>query len=177
MLNSFELQPTLVGQTLTLRPLVAADLEALVAAASDPLIWQQHPEPQRCEREFFSNGFFAGALGSGSALTVIENSSGEVVGSSRYYDWNPEAHEIAIGYTFLIRRLWGGASNAELKALMLDHAFRWASRVWFHIGPDNWRSRRAVEKLGGKFSHEEQQAGNRSRVWYSLDKPINAARS
>ncbi len=170
----FVLQPTLVGPTLALRPLCAEDFESLYAAASDPLIWAQHPEPQRFQREFFANGFFASAIASGSAFVVIDRRTDNIIGSSRYYDWHPHSRDIAIGYTFLARSHWGGSSNAEMKQLMLDHAFRWAERVWFHVGSNNWRSRKAVEKLGGQFDHEEvvsTGSDSTTRIWYFLDRP------
>jgi len=62
--SSFDLQPTLIGKAISLRPLRAEDFEALYAAASDPLIWEQHPEPLRYQRPVFE-GFFASALASG----------------------------------------------------------------------------------------------------------------
>jgi RimJ/RimL family protein N-acetyltransferase len=123
VVSRFDLQPTLVGESILLRPLMADDFEALYAAASDPLIWEQHPEPLRYQRQVFEE-FFAGALASGGALLVIDKTSGEVIGTSRYYEWNPDQREVAIGYTFLVRSHWGGATNREMKQLMLGHAFR-----------------------------------------------------
>lgn len=154
---AFDLQPTLCGPTITLRPLRATDFEALHAAAADPAIWALHPEPARYQRDVFRSGFFASALVSGGALVVAERSSGAVIGSSRYYDWNAAAREVAIGYTFLARSHWGGATNREMKRLMLAHAFRWARTVWFHVGAGNLRSRRAMEKIGARLSHEEMR--------------------
>lgn len=142
-----DLQPTLEGPTLTLRPLQADDFEQLHAAAGDPKVWEQHPVPTRWRTEVF-RGFFDAGLASAGALAVIENASGRIVGSSRYYEWDADSREIAIGYTFLARRLWGSGANREMKTLMLDHAFRWAETAWFHVGKDNWRSRKAMEKLG-----------------------------
>jgi RimJ/RimL family protein N-acetyltransferase len=159
MVSRFDLQPTLVGETISLHPLITDDFEALYAAASDPLIWEQHPEPLRYQRQVFE-GFFAGALAPGGALLVTDKTSGEVIGTSRYYEWNPDLREVAIGYTFLVRSHWGGATNREMKQLMLSHAFRWAKVVWFHVGKNNWRSRRAVEKVGGKLSHEASREHN-----------------
>jgi N-acetyltransferase len=145
----FDLQPALVGETISLRPLIADDFEALYAAASDPLIWEQHPEPLRYQRQVFEE-FFAGALASGGG--AVGNRQGVRRGNwyVRYYGWNPDQREVAIGYTFLVRSHWGGATNREMKQLMLSHAFRWAKVVWFHVGKNNWRSRRAMEKVGGK---------------------------
>lgn len=144
----FDLQPTLTGELLELRPLRPEDFSTLYAVASDPLIWEQHPEPDRYTQPVFSR-FFQGALDSGGAFVVIDRSDGAVIGSSRYYGYDPDASEIEIGWTFLARSHWGGRYNRELKRLMLDHAFRFVERVVFRIGPRNLRSRRAIEKIGG----------------------------
>jgi RimJ/RimL family protein N-acetyltransferase len=171
---SFDFQPTLSSETISLRPLKAEDFEALYAAASDPLIWEQHPEPTRYQRQVFERGFFASALASGSALVVIDNASANIIGSSRYYEWNPVEREVAVGFTFLVRSHWGGRTNREMKRLMLSHAFRWAKVVWFHVGANNWRSRKAMEKIGGRFSHEEGRVIHgieHVHVVYRIDAP------
>ncbi|MBY0458018.1 MAG: GNAT family N-acetyltransferase, partial [Gemmataceae bacterium] len=63
----FDRQPHLIGELLELRPLRPDDFDALFAVASDPLIWEQHPEPDRY-REEVVRGFFQGAVESGGAL-------------------------------------------------------------------------------------------------------------
>lgn len=158
--SQFAFKPTLAGASITLRPLRTDDFEDMYAAAADPLIWEQHPDPLRYQRAVFESRFFSGGVASGSAFVVLDNQSGKVVGSSRYYDWDPVAREIAIGYTFLARSHWGGAANREMKRLMLEHAFHWAQVVWFHIGVGNLRSRRAIEKMGARFSHEAGKEAN-----------------
>ena len=98
--------------------------------------------------------------------------SGKIIGSSRYYEWNPVEREVAVGFTFLARSHWGGKTNREMKLLMLSHAFRWAKVVWFHVGANNWRSRRAMEKIGGRFSHEEVKVihgQEHLHVFYRID--------
>lgn len=152
---AFDFSPTLVGESISLRPLRPEDFESVYSVASDPLVWEQHPFPMRYKRDVFASGFWAGAISSAGALVITDNATGEVIGSSRYYDWNPEAREVAIGFTFLARTHWGGATNGELKRLMLRHAFQWAMVVWFHVGANNVRSRRAMEKIGARLSHEE----------------------
>ncbi|MFM1896107.1 MAG: hypothetical protein RLZZ385_1181 [Pseudomonadota bacterium] len=167
------LQPTLSGPTLLLRPLTTADFEPLHAAAADPLIWELHPDPNRWQRPAFEK-YFAGALASGGALAVIDQATGGIIGSSRYYQWNAQAREIFIGFTFLVRDHWGGDSNREMKRLMLDHAFGFADRVWFHVGRDNLRSRKAMEKIGGRYSHEEKVDVTGvaiDYVFYYIDRP------
>jgi RimJ/RimL family protein N-acetyltransferase len=170
-MKTLNLQPTLQGPTLTLRPLTADDLEGLYAAASDPLVWAQHPDPLRHQRAVFETRFFYPGLQAGSALAVIDQASGHIIGSSRFYDVDATKRELAIGYTFLARPYWGGATNRELKSLMLDHAFEWAQRVWFHIGVDNLRSRKAIEKIGAQLSHvmdREINGGIYPTAFYSL---------
>lgn len=167
-----DLQPTLEGETLILRPLRVEDFDALYAVAADPAIWEQHPESTRYQRLVFE-GFFTAALASRGALLATERASGAVIGSSRYYDWDPAGRSVAIGYTFLARSHWGGAANREMKRLMLDHAFGWADRAWFHVGKENHRSRRAMEKLGAEPALETQREHGgvlHDYVYYRIDR-------
>ncbi len=144
---SFDLQPTLKGEHVELRPLRANDYEDLYKVASDPLIWEQHPEQDRYKQDVFK-AFFREALESGGALVVIDPVYGQIIGSSRYYGYDKEKDEVEIGWTFLARSHWGGVHNGEMKQLMLQHAFRYVGNVLFLIGPGNVRSQRAVEKIG-----------------------------
>ena len=144
----FELQPVLRGERLSLRPLRPDDFDDLYAVASDPLIWEQHPDKTRSDRDGFGK-FFQEAIASGGALIAIDNSTGAVIGSSRYHGYDREADEVEIGWTFLARSHWGGPYNGEMKRLMLTHAFRFVTRVVFLVGPNNIRSQRAVERIGG----------------------------
>jgi RimJ/RimL family protein N-acetyltransferase len=146
--EAFELQPHLVGDLLELRPLTPEDWESLFAVASDPLIWEQHPAHDRYQEEVFRE-FFREALESGGAFVVIDRKTREIIGSSRYFGFDPETREIEIGWTFLARAYWGGQYNGELKRLMLDHAFRFVESVVFLVGPTNVRSQKALEKIGG----------------------------
>ena len=146
----FDLQPSLTGSLVQLRPLELEDFPALFGAASDPLIWEQHPEPDRYKREVFQR-FFDGAIASKGAFAVIELKSGRIIGSSRYYDYDPAQREVVVGFTFLERAFWGGSYNRELKSLMLDHAFRFVDRVLFQVGENNLRSQKALQKIGASF--------------------------
>ena len=152
----FDLQPTLTGDLIEVRPLAREDFDALFRAASDPLIWEQHPESDRYERAVFER-FFEGAMESGGAFAVIERKSGRIIGSSRYHDLNPAESEIEIGWTFLERAFWGGAYNGELKSLMLQHAFRFVERVVFAVGENNLRSQKALQKIGAKVLGRTQR--------------------
>ena len=151
MEETFDRQPMLEGEALRLRPIREGDLEPLFAVASDPLLWAQHPAKTRSQRPVFEE-WFASAL-AGHALVFVARADGRVLGTSRYYDWRPWSRDVAIGYTFIARDQWGGHVNRELKSLMLAHAFRFVDRVWFHVNPDNRRSRQAMAKIGGIESH------------------------
>ncbi len=145
-------QPVLEGERLLLRPLSADDWEALFAVASDPEIWAIHPQHDRWQEPVF-RAYFADALKQGGALVVIDKASGAIVGGSRMQAYDPaDGGSVEIGWTFLARSHWGGAFNREMKRLMLGHALKFVERVDFRIGEDNLRSRRAMEKIGGRLS-------------------------
>ena len=146
----FDLQPRLKGTLIEIRPLEPEDFEPLFEAARDPLIWEQHPEPDRYRREVFQT-FFDRAIDSKGAFAVLERESGRIIGSSRYCNLKPLEGEVEIGFTFLERAFWGGSYNRELKSLMLDHAFRFVDRVVFVVGENNFRSQRALQKIGATF--------------------------
>jgi len=147
----FDYQPQLTGDLVELRPLLAGDWKELHAAASDPLIWELHPQPDRHEEAVF-RVYFDEGLASGGALVARDRASGVVIGSSRYSAQFAQPGEMEIGWTFLRRSHWGGAYNREMKRLMLMHAFRFVDTVIFRIGEQNLRSRRAAEKIGGELA-------------------------
>ncbi|MBI2678906.1 MAG: GNAT family N-acetyltransferase [Candidatus Koribacter versatilis] len=155
---NFELQPTLRGKLLELRPLAPDDFDALYAAASDPKIWEQHPEADRYQRDVFRK-FFDSAIASRGAFAVVERKAGKLIGSSRYTNLDAGSSEIEIGWTFLARAFWGGQYNGEMKALMLEHAFRFVERVVFTVGENNLRSQKAVEKIGGNLFGRNERPG------------------
>ncbi|MDP9085102.1 MAG: GNAT family N-acetyltransferase [Pseudomonadota bacterium] len=169
----FELQPRIENRWVKLEPLEPQDFEALYAVASDPLIWEQHPSKDRYRREVFAN-FFQGAIESRGAFRIMDNTNGALIGSSRYYDLDEAARTVGIGYTFISRNAWGRPFNRALKTLMLDHAFGFVDRVIFHIGATNFRSRKAMEKLGGILMGAQTMSyyGEQStpNVVYKIDK-------
>lgn len=159
----FELQPRLVGELIEVRPLVADDWQGLFAVASDPLIWEQHPAQDRYQENVFRE-FFREALETGSAFAVIDRKTGQIIGSSRYFGFDPRQSVVEIGWTFLARAFWGGEYNRELKRLMLDHAFKFVARVIFVIGVTNFRSQKAVEKIGGLRVGRREQPNARGEI-------------
>ncbi len=172
-MTEFNAQPTLSGDTITLRPLSADDWHALYAVARDPLIWEVHPAHDRWKEDVYS-AYFQQGLESKGGLVVIDKSSGAIIGSSRYSTEFAEAGEIEIGWTFLARSYWGGTTNREMKMMMLGHAMQHYDQVIFRIGETNIRSRRAIEKLGGRLLDREQfmmMGGKEVRnVMYAIDR-------
>ena len=167
------LQPTLENENVLLQSLKESDFERLYHVASDPKIWEMHPNKNRFEREVFKN-FFNGAMISEGAFIIIDKESGEVAGSTRFYSHDQAENSIFIGYTFYGTKFWGSKLNPQVKKLMLDYIFQYVDLVKFHVGAENWRSRKAMERLGaenrGKISVAYHGEPNRENVEYWIKK-------
>ena len=164
---TFEMRPILRSEILEVRPLRAGDFEELFSVASDPLIWEQHPNSDRYKHDVFRK-FFDEALASGGAFVVIDRKTGRVIGSSRFNCHDLVRSEVEIGWTFLARSHWGGIYNRELKRLMMSHAFKFVDSVIFFIGSTNVRSQRALEKLGGVRIGTKTDPNNRESFIYRI---------
>ena len=151
--TGFDAQPVLIGETLDLRPLQAEDAEDLYTAARDPQIWAGHPIKTRHERAVFLP-YFAFLLGKGSTLAVRDRANGAIIGCSSYYTAPDRPGTGSIGFTFLATAYWGGATNFEMKQLMIEHVLKTLDAVWFHIDPVNVRSQKATAKLGAVFEYD-----------------------
>ncbi len=167
-------QATLENENVKLVPLNPNDFEELFSVASDPKIWEQHPNKDRYQREVFEK-FFQGAIESKGAFIIMDKSSNEVAGSTRFYDYNPKENSIFIGYTFYATKFWGSKLNPQVKKLMLDYIFQFVDKVNFHVGKDNIRSQKAMEKLGAKKVDEVNVAyfgePEKLNVVFEIDKP------
>jgi RimJ/RimL family protein N-acetyltransferase len=176
---SFDLQPNLKGELIELRSLTSEDWDDLFSVASDPLIWEQHPESDRYKEDVFKV-FFREALECGGAFVITDAKSKQIIGSTRFYGYEPQKSEIEIGWTFLARNYWGGRYNRELKQLMLAHAFKFVENVIFYVGQTNVRSQKATEKIGGiRDGMVEKAYGNRPpslNIKYVIKKPKQADR-
>ena len=164
---NINIQPTLENENVILHPLQDKDFDDLYAVASDPKIWEQHPNKDRCKIEVFKV-FFDGAMQSKGAFKIVNKASGHVMGSTRFYDHNQEENSISIGYTFYGREYWGKGFNHSVKSLMLDYIFQFVSKVHFHIGADNIRSQIAIGRLGTTKIDEQEIAyfGEQAKLNY-----------
>ena len=145
---NLDFQPTLTGPTVIVRPVASSDWAELFEVGSDPEIWKLHPSSDRYTEPAF-RAYFDGAVASKMAFVFVDRASGRLIGSSRYYGYDPERSEVEIGWTFIARSHWGGATNREVKRLMLDHAFTFLDTVIFWVGEENLRSQGAMTKIGG----------------------------
>ena len=172
-------QPVLEGERLLLRPLREGDWDALYAVAADRELWAVHPSHDRWQEPVFRE-CFADALAKGGALAVLHKDTDEIIGSSRFQGYDPaDGGMVEIGWTFLARRHWGTGLNAEMKRLMLEHAFRFVDRVLFRVGADNLISRKAMTKIGGRLTGEtwvEDRVGRPiEHVMFEIDRESFAA--
>ena len=155
MSTSFlNLQPELLEDNLIkLIPLQENHFEELFKLASDPLIWEQHPIKDRYKKEVFKP-FFDTAINSKSSFLIFDKETNEIMGTTRFYDYNPEKSSVAIGFTFIARKFWGGRHNQSTKKLLIDYAFQNVNSILFHVGAKNIRSQKAVLKLGATKINE-----------------------
>jgi len=113
-----------------LEPLTPKDFDALYAVASDPLMWEQHPEADRWKRSKFQHFFDSGIENDLGCFVIKKKRSGRPAGSSRFYGYDEADRCIRIGYTFIARELWGTPANREIKEAMLMRAFNVVDRVF-----------------------------------------------
>jgi RimJ/RimL family protein N-acetyltransferase len=131
-------------------------------------------EPHVTQEGVFKT-FFEEAVESGGALIAIDRQSGRVIGASRFHGYSEEKSEIEIGWTFLARSHSGGIYNKEMKRLMLRHALGFVDNVIFLVGPQNVRSQRAVERIGGIRVGSRRDASGRDSFIYQISAHTHAA--
>jgi len=155
MQTPFNIQPILESDKVILYPLQGEDFEALYAVAADPKIWEQHPSKDRWKKEVFQT-FFTSGMQSGGAFKIVDKATGNIIGSTRLYDYNEHDDSIMIGYTFYATRYWGKGVNRAVKLMMLEYVFQFVSKVYFHIGANNVRSQIAIGRLGAAKINERE---------------------
>lgn len=151
------IQPTLEAGGIVLYPLQEADFEDLYNTASNPKIWEQHPNKDRWKKEVFKV-FFEGALQSNGAFKIVDKATEKIIGSTRYYGFSEQDRSIYIGYTFYATEYWGKGINHRIKAVMLDYIFDFVNTVRFQIGAHNIRSQISIVRLRAEKIGEEETA-------------------
>jgi RimJ/RimL family protein N-acetyltransferase len=151
--------------------LQASDRDAFVAVASDPLIWEEHPESDRATPEKLDQ-FFADSLASGGSL-VVTTADGEIVGGSRFEEPD-DGNRILVDHTFLARPYWTQEDYTEVKNLIFDHAFTAFDTVELRVGVDNARTRGAVEDFLGAVYVETVATPLGDHAVYELSRDARA---
>jgi RimJ/RimL family protein N-acetyltransferase len=172
MVSVFDYQPKLIGENFSIRALTNDDFENLYLCSSDKKIWEGHPVKDRYKKDIFTKSF-QNAIESKATVVFIDNSNGNIIGSSRFYTIDDYPNDMAIGYTFLSRKYWGGKANLELKKLMINHVFECFDSVWFHVAKSNIRSQKAIQKIGAVFMYEKAiEIGGSADNWlfYKIEK-------
>ena len=146
---------TIKGRHATLLPLAREHEAALAAAAADGELWRLWytgvPAPDRTAawiEEALAMRENLGAM----PFVIRENATGEVIGSTRYFNVEAAHRRLEIGHTWHAQRAQRTAINTECKLLLLAHAFERLDciAVEFRTSFFNFQSRRAIERLGAK---------------------------
>ncbi len=151
-----EISPVILeGQHVRLEPLSPAHEESLIAAAGDGELWNSTVTivPSRATMAaYIASALKAQAEGQELPFVIIRKSSGQVVGTTRFYFINRDDRHVEIGYTWLAASAQRSGVNTEAKLLLLTHAFeRWRCiRVAFITDVLNEQSRTAILRLGAK---------------------------
>ncbi|AEB43558.1 MULTISPECIES: bifunctional pyridoxamine 5'-phosphate oxidase family protein/GNAT family N-acetyltransferase [Micromonospora] len=142
------------GEHVLLEPLDLSHTEGLFAATADPQVWQHlgFPRPAAADELAAHVGAYLAAWQRGEQVPWVQRCAvtGAVVGTTSYYEIDPDRRSVAIGHTFLGRPWWRTGVNTEAKLLLLERAFGdlEAVRVVWHTDIRNERSQRAIERLG-----------------------------
>ncbi len=146
----------LEGRLVRLEPLNSVHFDALIATGADPAIWTQLPfdgsDGPKLYREL-GNAVLQRSGGSQYPFTIIRQSDGAILGSTRLFDIFPEHRKVEIGWTWYRPDVWGMGYNLEVKLLLLRYIFEklLANRVQLKTRDTNLRSRAAIEKIGGVY--------------------------
>ena len=160
------LQYKLENTNFILKQLTSFDFNLLYTIGRKKKIWAQHPEDDRWKKEKFKFFFDNGLKNEFGLYGIFDKSNNNIIGSTRFYSYERIEKAIRIGFTFFIPEYWGTNANAEIKFIMLDYIFNYIDKVYFDIGKNNIRSRKAIEKIGASLFLDSEK-GN---VVYILNK-------
>ncbi|WP_426701789.1 GNAT family N-acetyltransferase [Rhodanobacter sp. Col0626] len=162
-----------------LEPLRLDHVPALEAAAADGELWNLRvtsvPPPGQAH-DYVANALQGQADGHMLPFAIRETGSGDIVGTTRYYEIAPELPRLAIGYTWYAKRWQKSHLNTACKRLLLEHAFETLGcvAVAFHTDELNEDSQRAIERLGAQRegvlrAHKRRPDGSlRNTVCFSI---------
>ncbi|CAB3627063.1 GNAT family N-acetyltransferase [Achromobacter pestifer] len=174
------LQPvTLEGDIVRLEPLAAGHADALSQIGLHPELWRLQPEPVASAEDMqrYVDRALAGQReGACLPFVIVQQSSGQIIGATRYMDIALSHHRLEIGATWLTPAVQRSGANTEAKFLLLRHAFETIGiiRVVFKTELSNTQSRQAILRIGGVEEgvfrkHLIAQSGRtRDMVYYAI---------
>jgi len=181
VISSWHQPVTLTGPTLVLAPLRLADAPEFLTALGPPEVAVEvlqnmsYGPPADLAA---TRAIIAAALADPDRLPYTQRigATGELVGTTSFYEIDPAARSIAIGHTWLARAHWRTRVNSESKLILLTRAFSelGAERVVWHTDVRNTRSQAAIERLGATREgvlrhHRIRRDGSwRDTVQYSM---------
>jgi RimJ/RimL family protein N-acetyltransferase len=147
---------TLQGDTVDLIPLEKEHFEELFMVARDKEIWKLVPTNCFEKQDFYRAYEFAleqREKGIQYPFVIRHKQTNGLIGSTRLYEFYPADKKIEIGWTWISRPYWGTTVNLECKLLLLTFCFEVLhfNRVQLKTKDTNFRSRKAIEKIGGVF--------------------------
>jgi RimJ/RimL family protein N-acetyltransferase len=146
---------TLTGRHATLEPLAREHDAAVRAAAADGELWRFWytgvPAPEKVAVWIDAALAMRESLGA-MPFVIRDNASGDIVGSTRYFNVEAAHRRLEIGHTWHAKRAQRTAINTECKLLLLTHAFETLRciAVEFRTNFFNFQSRQAIARLGAK---------------------------
>ncbi|AXA33328.1 GNAT family N-acetyltransferase [Francisella adeliensis] len=150
-----------------LQIMTKGDFNRLFAVAKDPEIWDQHNDKERYKLNGFKEFFDSGINNLQNCYLIFYKD--DLVGSTRYYEYDTKKSSLKIGFTFYAKEYWGTSLNRKVKKLMLDYAFRFIDNVLFDVWPENFRSQKAVQKLCAKLYKIDK---NKEKYTFILSKEV-----
>ncbi|WP_328338878.1 bifunctional pyridoxamine 5'-phosphate oxidase family protein/GNAT family N-acetyltransferase [Micromonospora sp. NBC_00421] len=168
------------GAHVLLEPLALAHADELFAATAEPEVWAHLGRPLPADpaamRAIVATALAARQRGERVPWVQRCPRTGAVVGTTSFYEVDPERRSVAIGYTWLGRPWWRSGVNTETKLLLLGRAFDelGAVRVVWHTDLRNTRSQAAIERLGAAREgvlrmHRQRPDGSwRDTVQYAM---------
>ena len=154
-----DIKNKLENKNFILKLLNKNDFNVLYNIGKIKKIWEQHPENDRWKKEKFNIFFNKGIENKFGFYGIYNKSNSTLIGSTRYYSYSKKKKSIKIGFTFLTPEYWGSDTNLQIKTLMLGYAFNYVDNIYFDIGKNNIRSRKAIEKIGATL-HLDADIGN-----------------
>lgn len=137
-------------------PLEKEHFEALYAAAADKELWDLIPTDCSDRTVFYKTYEFALSereTGNQYPFVIRHKETQKLIGSTRFFEIYPSDKKLEIGWTWITKEFWGTAVNLECKLLLLTFCFDTlkTNRVQLKTKDNNFRSRKAIEKIGGVF--------------------------